>query len=310
MSQNNDFEFDFNGESAPQKKSKKKKTKRPNRFLRFLLTLFWAMVLVAASLFLSYFALSSASDLLGINQVDEQIEITIPENAKGDISEVRSILYDAGVIDQPLTFHLYAMLRHMDGSDRGEGKSPRMFQPGTYVGNSRWGYDNLMNYLSVVKTEGTELDVVTVTFKEGMTIKQIAEKLEENKVCSAKDFYDALNAEYANGFLERIPEDERFRRLEGYIFPDTYEFFVDMKPENVVKKFLNNVMQETLEPIRIRRKELEKDIPAIYDVLKKGSETAREVAAQTLSEVKSAMRINYFDDAELIRAQSEKYEAK
>lgn len=75
-----------------------------------------------------------------------------------------------------------------------------------------------------------------------------------------------------------------------------------------VKKFLNNVMQETLEPIRNRRKELEKDIPAIYDILKKGSEMAREQAAQTLSEVKSAMRINYFEDAELIRAQSAKYE--
>lgn len=75
-----------------------------------------------------------------------------------------------------------------------------------------------------------------------------------------------------------------------------------------VKKFLNNVMQETLEPIRNRRKELEKDIPAIYDILKKGSEMAGEQAAQTLSEVKSAMRINYFEDAELIRAQSAKYE--
>lgn len=74
-----------------------------------------------------------------------------------------------------------------------------------------------------------------------------------------------------------------------------------------VKKFLNHIMQETLEPIRNRRKELEKDIPAIYDVLKKGSDIARETAAQTLSEVKSAMKINYFDDQELIQAQSEKY---
>ena len=77
-----------------------------------------------------------------------------------------------------------------------------------------------------------------------------------------------------------------------------------------VKKFLNNVMQETLEPIRNRRKELEKDIPAVYEILKKGSDEAREVAAQTLSEVKSVMRINYFDDAELIRMQSEKYEGQ
>ena len=74
-----------------------------------------------------------------------------------------------------------------------------------------------------------------------------------------------------------------------------------------VKKFLNNVMQEELAPIRSRRAEYEKDIPEIYNILKKGSEVAREKAAQTLSEVKSAMKINYFDDAELIMAQSEKY---
>lgn len=74
-----------------------------------------------------------------------------------------------------------------------------------------------------------------------------------------------------------------------------------------IKKFLNQVMQEELAPIRSRRAEFEKDIPAVYEILQKGSETARETAAQTLSEVKAAMRINYFDDKELIRAQSEKY---
>lgn len=76
-----------------------------------------------------------------------------------------------------------------------------------------------------------------------------------------------------------------------------------------VKKLLNSVIQEELEPIRQRRKEYEKDIPEIYNILKKGSEKAREVAAQTLSEVKSAMRINYFEDMDLIEAQVKKYEA-
>ena len=75
----------------------------------------------------------------------------------------------------------------------------------------------------------------------------------------------------------------------------------------VVKKFLNNVLQEELAPIRARRAEYEKDIPAVYEILRKGTEVARETAAQTLSEVKRAMRINYFDDSELIKAQSEKY---
>ena len=74
-----------------------------------------------------------------------------------------------------------------------------------------------------------------------------------------------------------------------------------------VKKFLNNVMQEVLEPIRKRRKEFAKDIPAIYEILKKGSEEAEAVAAVTLSEVKRAMKINYFEDAALIQEQAKKY---
>lgn len=63
-----------------------------------------------------------------------------------------------------------------------------------------------------------------------------------------------------------------------------------------IKKFLNKIIQEELEPIRARRKEYEKDIAAVYDILKAGSEAAREVAAQTLSEVKRAMKIDYFED--------------
>ena len=77
-----------------------------------------------------------------------------------------------------------------------------------------------------------------------------------------------------------------------------------------VKRFLNAVMQETLEPIRNRRKEFEKDIPAIYEMLKKGCETARETAAATLSEVRNAMKINYFDDVELIAEQVKRFNAE
>ena len=77
-----------------------------------------------------------------------------------------------------------------------------------------------------------------------------------------------------------------------------------------VKKFLNNVMQSELAPIRERRAQWEKDIPAVYEILKKGSEEAEKVAADTLSKVRAAMKINYFDDAALITEQMEKYEQK
>lgn len=77
----------------------------------------------------------------------------------------------------------------------------------------------------------------------------------------------------------------------------------DMK----VKKFLNAVLQEELTPIRERRKEFEKDIPAVYEMLRKGCEVARETAAATLEEVRKSMKINYFDDAELIAEQAKRF---
>ncbi|MCR5130168.1 MAG: tryptophan--tRNA ligase [Prevotella sp.] len=76
------------------------------------------------------------------------------------------------------------------------------------------------------------------------------------------------------------------------------------------KKFLNQILNEMLEPIRQRRHEFEQDIPEIYNILKKGTEKARETAAQTMSEVRAAMQINYFDDVELIRSQAERFRAK
>ena len=291
---NNDYDFDF-GETPEQKPKKKKK--RPNRFLRFLATLFWTIVLVGASLFLAYFGLSSASDLIGINQVDEQMEIVIPENAKGSIPKVSKILSDAGVIDQPITFQLYAKLRHMDGSDRGEGKAIRQFLPGTYVVNSRWGYDKLMNYLSYERVEETQLDVVTVTLSEGMTVVQIAEKLEENKVCSKEDFYKALDAEFDNAFLERIPEDERFRRLEGYLFPDTYEFFVDMKPENVVKKFLNNYSNRVDDAFLISIRDLPNGLGELDNLMTLASIIQKEAATYEEMCRVSAVFHNRLDDS-------------
>lgn len=76
-----------------------------------------------------------------------------------------------------------------------------------------------------------------------------------------------------------------------------------------VKKFLNNVLQEELRPIRERRTEFEKNIPAVYKILEEGSKKAKAKAAQTLSEMKDAMKINYFSDSELIQNQAKRFSA-
>lgn len=120
-------------------------------------------------------------------------------------------------------------------------------------------------------------------------------KLEGNTVFTYLDAF--CRTEY---FAEFLPDYANLDELKEHYKRGGLG---DMK----VKRFLNKVLQAELEPIRNRRKEYQKDIPYVYEILKKGSEKAEEAAAQTLHDVKEAMKINYFDDKELVAMQAERF---
>ena len=101
-------------------------------------------------------------------------------------------------------------------------------------------------------------------------------------------------------FVKYLPEYKNLDELKEHY---TRGGLGDVK----IKRFLNSIVQAELEPIRARRREYEKDIAAVYDILKAGSDKAREVAEATLQDVKNAMQINYFADKDLIEAQAAKY---
>jgi tryptophanyl-tRNA synthetase len=111
-------------------------------------------------------------------------------------------------------------------------------------------------------------------------------------------------------YLDAFCEDSDFEKF----LPD-YKNLDEMKAHYVkgglgdgtCKKFLLNVLNDRLEPIRQRRKEYEKDIPGVYEILRRGTEEARRVGAKTLAEVRHAMRIDYFDDKELIAEQAKRF---
>jgi tryptophanyl-tRNA synthetase len=111
-------------------------------------------------------------------------------------------------------------------------------------------------------------------------------------------------------YLDAFSRDEHFER-----YLPQYANLQELKDHYVrggvgdgtVKKLLINILEEFLAPMRERRKEFEQNIPMVYDILRSGSQTARAAAAQTLDRVRAAMKINYFDDAELIKAQAERY---
>ncbi len=123
-------------------------------------------------------------------------------------------------------------------------------------------------------------------------------KVEGNAVFT---YLDAFSTD--NDFAEFWPEYKNLDELKDHYRRGGLG---DMK----CKKFLNTIINNMLEPMRQRRHEFEQDIPEIFNILKKGTEQARETAAQTMSEVHRAMQIDYFDDVELIRQQSEKFRNK
>jgi len=218
--------------AAPVQHNRRTKEKKPgfggSAWLRAIII---SLILVAGAVALALFAMSSATDLFGLNQEDKQVEVNVTEGmSSGDIID---LLEETGVVDQKMTFRFYAGLK--DALDE--------FKPGHYVMNRNFSYDEIIIMLRTGIRDEKERAVVNVTFYEGMTAWEIAERLEENKVCKAEDFIEACNtgdfSDYS--FVSMIPDEElQFVRLEGFLFPDTYQFYVDENPENAVRRFLNN----------------------------------------------------------------------
>ena len=214
-----------------------KKRGAASKISRFATSTVLVCCFVGVAVFLAYFMLISVSDLLGLGQADKQIEVTLTDEDVSSLSATAEVLEDSGVISEKFIFEMYAKLKHKEGT----------FLAKTFVLNNKWGYDQIMRHLAA-----DEVDIVSVTFREGMTQRQIGELLEEEGVCDAKDFYEALETEdfSSYSFDAKIPDDElRFRKYEGYIFPDTYEFYTNMNPKEVVKKFFNNFESKVNEEV-------------------------------------------------------------
>ncbi len=180
---------------------------------------------------ITYFVIAAALDFSALNKSDAKVDVVIPQGAS--TIQIADILEENDLIDQPLIFRGYSKVTGRDGR----------YQAGTYSLSANMGYQKLSDRIIA----GNPRETATVTIPEGYTIDQIAKKLEENKVCTAADFYHALlNETYDFDFFDSIPQSDgdkyagRIYRLEGYLFPDTYEFFTESSGKSVVQKFLDN----------------------------------------------------------------------
>ncbi len=182
-----------------------------------------------ASILLSVFILQSMSDVLGLFKNDKEINVTIPKGA--DTKSVADILKENGIISQPLTFRLYTQYKYSENAD--------VYLDGDFTLNSKMSYDEIMTAIRISKSEQ---QTVKLTFIEGMTAREIAKILEENHVCKADEFIQVLQTtDFGYEFEKLIPTGgNRYLKLEGYLFPDTYNFYLDEAPKSVADKFLKN----------------------------------------------------------------------
>ncbi len=180
---------------------------------------------------LTYFIVTGGLDFTGLNRSERTIDVTIEETAK--TKEIVTMLEDKGLIEQPAVFRLYVLLT-------GAGDN---WKAGNYSVSPNMGYKLLMRTLQAAK----ERETVSVLIPEGFTIDKIAKRLESNKVCTAAEFYRAINeVDYTKDypFLKEAKKSAKYSarvyKLEGYLFPDTYQFYVGCSGETVVRRMLDN----------------------------------------------------------------------
>ncbi len=212
---------------------------RKRGWLRLLILI---VVVVGLAVFLAFYALSLSTDLLGINQTDRQAEVEIPMGSS--VMDISRILRDEEIISHPYVFSLYAKLTKTED-----------YQAGTYILNEDMNYKQI---LIALQSGNSIKETVTITFVEGETLQEIAAKLEENEVCDAEEFIETADTvEFGYEFEQRIPDNEkRFHKLEGYLFPDTYEFYVGEDPEMVIRRFLDNFESKITPELEARMQEM------------------------------------------------------
>lgn len=215
--------------AASSTRRKKKKNPQAKTAWGCVRGIIYAVLVLAASGVLAYFVIAGGLDLTGLNKSDVKVPVTLTEEDCKSTKKVAQILEKAGIIDQPFIFEMYCKFTKADGK----------FMPQEEAALSAdMGYETVINILKATKRA-----TVRVTFPEGMTLAEMGAKLEKEGVCTAGEFFDAMeNGEYSYTFLTEIPSDEahagRVYKLEGYMFPDTYDFYVGSSGETAVRKFL------------------------------------------------------------------------
>ena len=204
-------------------------------------TWIYVLFVIGASIILSTFVILFANDAFALTKQKATVYVNIPENAsKGQIA---SVLKDAGLIEYKGLFKLFMGLAHVKRGDIKQGR---------YTLDTSYDYRAM---ISIMKNPKQYRQTVRLTIPEGYTTEQIVSLLYTNGVCGEDELWDAIaNYDFDFDFLSGIEKNNH--RLEGYLYPDTYEFYLGDTPENALSRFLGNFDAKFTGTMKSKAKEL------------------------------------------------------
>ena len=200
-------------------------------FLKNKVTWIIIGVCVAAAILLSTYTISCMNDIFAVNR-DSETVVTVNIPAEANTKTVLKILQQNDLIEHRHFCSLFAKMMQFKDDN---------YLTGVYYVTASMGVEKMLTTFKQPTTTG---ETVTLTFPEGYTVDQIVQKLEKYEVCSAAALYQTMKeVDFSSEFsfiASMDNKESRYRLLEGYLYPDTYEFYVGESPSSVLRKFLNN----------------------------------------------------------------------
>lgn len=266
---------DFDAMTKPVRNKKLVSGKKDKNFFLpgYVKVIIYLAVVISVSLLISFTVINVSNDMFALVKDDNEITINIDENATLD--EIAEQLHDNGVIKYPFAYKMYTKMK-TDGASHYTGD----IVSGEHILNSNMNYDSIISSIFETKYNNS---IVRVTIPEGYTILEILNLLEEKKVID-KDgrskmiakLNDTSSFEY--DFLPEMPETvknddgttsldtEKVYLLEGYLFPDTYDFYVGENIDSVISKFLTNFNNKFDDSFYARCKEIDMTVDEIITI--------------------------------------------
>ena len=230
----NEFEDVFNKENKKAfkraKKKEKKRLKDSGKSNRLIFRFVWIFSVLIIAFILSQCIMNGVTDMLAMNRKDSStVQISLK---KGDtVPKISGILKQSNVINNESFFKLYSSIF----------KPYLTFSTGVFEVPKNLEYEEILSYM---QTQKNRTDTLNITFTEGLTIQEFGDLLESSGICSKNDFIAKCNSSDFDStytFLSSIPNSsDRYYKLEGYLYPDTYKFYKDTSPNDIIKKCLEN----------------------------------------------------------------------